>query len=318
MTQDYDRVRLSDCGPRDGLAAISRPISTSDKVDLIESIANAGVTRIECVAFHHPRVNPRNADAEVVMGQITKSNGVKYLGLVPDEIGCRRALTTVVDEVVTLVSASDAFNRAQLGETFKETLNKTLPSIFSSAHQAGKIITVYIQTAFGCPFTGSVQPNTVISLASRLVYLGANRLSITDSTGMANPRQVRELMSQIMGLGLECEIGVHFHNARGTGLANCLAAYEAGVRHFDTAIGGLSRQLVGSPMREIGKGNVPTEDLVNVLEEMGVSTGIDMESLLLAVEKAEKLAGHPLAGHILRAGTSEKLQKQPATVDFSQ
>lgn len=309
-------VSFSDCGPRDGLAALSRPLSTGDKVDLIESIANAGVKRIECVAFHHPRVNPRNADAEAVMGQITKVSGVKYLGLVPDEIGCRRALTTVVDEVVTLTSASDAFNQAQLGQTFKETLNKTLPSIFSSAHQAGKMIAAYIQTSFGCPFTGPVPPNSVISLASRLAYLGANRLSITDSTGMANPRQVRELMSEILGLGLDCEIGVHFHNARGTGLANCLAAYEAGVRHFDTAIGGLSRQLVGSPMREIGKGNVPTEDLVSVFEQMGVSTGIDMDSLLLAVEKAEELAGHPLAGHILRAGSPDKLLKQPATIAF--
>lgn len=316
MLKKNREVVITDCSLRDGLSGVTYPVNTPDKAMLLEAIAASGLPRIECVTFHHPRLNPRNSDAEKVMASTTKREQVSYLGMVPDEIGCRRALTTEVDGVVTLVSASEDYNQAQLGQTIRETLNKTLPSIFESARKEGKDITTYIQTSFGCPYAGDIEPERIISLASGLVYLGATHLSFVDNTGMASPKQVKSLMSEVIALNLDAELGVHFHNTRGTALLNCLAAYEVGIRHFDTAIGGLSRQLVGTSVTEIGKGNVPTEDLVHVLEEMGIDTGIDLDALLRAVETAEKLAGHPLAGHILRAGPVGLLQNGPARFKY--
>lgn len=296
-------VHIIECAPRDGLSALASQVATADKARFIETLAAAGLRTIDCVSFHHPRLNPQHADAEAVMSQVHKRAGAQYLGLVPDEIGCRRALATAVDGVVTLVAVSEAFHQRMLGQTIKERLNKTIPSIFESARKGGKRINAYIQTAFGCPFAGPMPPEQVIDMAARLAYLGADRLSFVDNPGMATPRQVRALMTEIIQLGLAAEISVHFHDVRGTALANCIAAYEVGVRAFDTAVGGLSRALLGSPTTDIGLSNVPTEDLVSVLGAMGVPTEIDMDALLRAVELAEKLAGRPLPGHILRAGT---------------
>jgi hydroxymethylglutaryl-CoA lyase len=282
-------------------------VATADKAKFIEVLAKAGLSAIDCVSFHHPRLNPKHADAELVMERVHKRNGTLYLGLVPDEIGCRRALTTAVDGIVTLVAVSETFQLKMLGQTIRERLNKTIPSIFESARVEGKRINAYVQTAFGCPFSGSVPLEQVIDMAARLGYLGAHRISFVDNPGMATPKQVKALMTEIIQMGLDAEISVHFHDIRGTALANCIAAYEVGVRSFDTAAGGLSRDLIGSPTIDIGLANVPTEDLVDVLEGMGVSTGIDMDSLLRSVEFAEKLAGGPLPGHILRASPISRL-----------
>ena len=295
-------INICDCAPRDGLSALANKVDTADKSRFIEVLADCGLKTVDCVSFHHPRLNPRHADAELVIGQVRKREGTLYLGLVPDEIGCRRALITAVDGVVTLVAVSERFQIKMLGQTIKERLNKTIPSIFESARNGLKRIHVYIQTAFGCPFAGPVASGQVIEMAARLAYLGADRISFVDNPGMATPRQVKNMMGEILDLGLEAEISVHFHDVRGSALANCIAAYEAGVRSFDTAVGGLSRALIGSPTTDIGLSNVPTEDLVHLLEAQGVSTGIDLDGLLRAVEMAEKLAGNPLPGHILRAG----------------
>jgi hydroxymethylglutaryl-CoA lyase len=295
-------INICECAPRDGLSALANKVATVDKARFIEALAASGLKTIDCVSFHHPRLNPRHADAELVMGQLQKREGSLYLGLVPDEIGCRRALVTAIDGIVTLVAVSEQFQMKMLGQTIKERLNKTVPSIFESARRGGKRIHVYIQTAFGCPFAGKTPPSQVIDMTARMAYLGADRISFVDNPGMATPRQVKALMDEIVRLELEAEISVHFHDVRGTALVNCIAAYEAGVRSFDTAAGGLSRALLGSPTTDIGLSNVPTEDLVHLLEAQGVSTGIDLDGLLRAVELAEKLAGTPLPGHILRAG----------------
>lgn len=297
-------VTIVECGPRDGLSALASQVATADKAKFIQCLADAGLRKLDCVSFHHPRLNPKHADAEQVMALVTKKPRTLYLGLVPDEIGCRRALTTAIDGVVTLIAVSEIFQHKMLGESIKERLNKTLPTIFESARNGGKRINVYIQTAFGCPFSGSVQMNQVIDMTSRLAYLGAHRISFVDNPGMASPRQVKALMTEIVQMGLNAELSVHFHDIRGMALANCIAAYEVGIRSFDTAVGGLSRALIGSHTTEIGQSNVPTEDLANAFESMGIGTGIDMDALLRAVEMAERLAGGPLPGHILRAGMS--------------
>lgn len=300
-------VHLIECAPRDGLSALANKVSTAEKTRFIEMLAAAGLSTVDCVSFHHPRLNPRHADAERVMARVQKRNNTLYLGLVPDEIGCRRALTTAVDGVVTLAAVSERFLIEMLGQSIKERLYKTIPSIFESARKGGKHINVYLQTAFGCPFVGLIRPAQVVDMAARLAYLGADRISFVDNPGMATPKQVKALMSEIMQLGLDVEFSVHFHDIRGTALANCIAAYEVGIRSFDTAVGGLSRALIGSPTTDIGLSNVPTEDLVHVFEAMGVATGIDMDALLRSVEFAEKLAGGPLPGHILRAGPNLNL-----------
>jgi len=307
-------LEIVDCGPRDGLSAVSGQVSAADKIRLINSLAKSGITKIECVAFTHPRLIPKNSDAEDVMGKLEKAPGVTYVGLVPSEIGCRRAVLTDIDEIVTLVAVSEEFNRAALGLGIKETLNKVLPTIFEAASKGGKSIRAYVLAAFGCPYSGKVRTDEVIELVSRLCFMGANEISLLDSTGMADPKQVKEILGDLLGLNLSVNLAVHFHDTRGTGLVNCMAAYEAGVRIFDTAIGGLSGTPFGAPDLDMGSWNIPTEDLVHLLEQMGVNTGVDPGLLLESVKLGENLVGRALPGHILRAGPKSKLAKIPKTL----
>jgi len=304
-------VTIVDCGPRDGLSAVSGQVPTADKIRLINSLAKSGITKIDCVAFTHPRLIPKNSDAEDVMAKLEKAPDVTYVGLVPSEIGCRRAVLTDIDEILTLVAASETFNRAALGLGVKETLNKALPTIFEAASKGGKSIRAYVLAAFGCPYSGKVRSDEVVELVSRLCFMGVNEISLLDSTGMADPKQVKEMLGELLGLNLSVNLAVHLHDTRGTGLVNCMAAYEAGVRIFDTAIGGLSGTPFGAPELDMGFWNIPTEDLVYLFEQMGVNTGVDLELLLECVKLGEDLAGRSLPGHILSTGPKSKLAKIP-------
>ena len=304
-------VTIVDGGPRDGLSAVSGQVSTADKIRLISGLAKSGITKIDCVTFTHPRLIPKNSDAEEVMAKLEKTPGVTYVGLGPSEIGCRRAVLTDIDEILTLVAASEEFNRAALGLGVQESLNKALPTIFEAASKGGKSIRAYVLAAFGCPYSGKVRLNEVIELVSRLCFMGANEISLLDSTGMADPIQVKEMLGELLGLNLSVNLAVHFHDTRGTGLVNCVAAYEAGIRIFDTAIGGLSGTPFGAPKLDMGFWNIPTEDLVHLFEQMGVNTGVDLGLLLECVELGEDLAGRSLPGHILSTGPKSKLAKIP-------
>ena len=304
-------VTIVDCGPRDGLPVVSRQVSAADKIRLINGLAKSGITKIDCVAFTHPRLIPENSDAEDVMEKLEKTPDVTYIGLVPSEIGCRRAVLTDIDEIVTLVAGSEEFNRVALGLGIKETLNKVLPTIFEAASKGEKSIRTYVLAAFGCPYSGKVMTDEVIEMVSRLCFMGAKEISLLDSTGMADPKQVKEILGELLGLNLNVNLAVHFHDTRGTGLVNCMAAYEAGVRIFDTAIGGLSGTPFGAPDLDMGYWNIPTEDMVHLFEQMGVNTGVDLELLLESVKLAEDLAGRSLPGHILKAGPKSELAKIP-------
>ena len=304
-------VTIVDCGPRDGLPVVSRQVSAADKIRLINGLAKSGITKIDCVAFTHPRLIPENSDAEDVMEKLEKTPDVTYIGLVPSEIGCRRAVLTDIDEIVTLVAVSEEFNRVALGLGIKETLNKVLPTIFEAASKGEKSIRTYVLAAFGCPYSGKVMTDEVIEMVSRLCFMGAKEISLLDSTGMADPKQVKEILGELLGLNLNVNLAVHFHDTRGTGLVNCMAAYEAGVRIFDTAIGGLSGTPFGAPDLDMGYWNIPTEDMVHLFEQMGVNTGVDLELLLESVKLAEDLAGRSLPGHILKAGPKSELAKIP-------
>lgn len=296
-------VTFVDTSARDGLAAIGG-VSTSNKVSLINSLVQAGLKHIDCVAFTHPRLIPKHSDAEKVIAAIKKKRDVTYIGLVPNEIGCRRAIITGIDQVLTLVGASDAYNMFALGRSRKETLNKTLPAIIEATSNSGKTIRNYILTAFGCPYTGKVSFEDVVQIILKLNFMGVHEISLVDSAGMANPKSVKELVRIIFDLKLNIPLAVHFHNNRGTAMANCIAAYESGVRIFDTSLGGLSGTPFGSIDQDIGNWNLPTEDLVHIFEEMGIKTAINLELLLEAVKFAERIAGRPLPGHILRARPS--------------
>jgi len=292
-------VTFVDTSARDGLATIDG-VSISNKASFINRLVQAGLKHIDCVAFTHPRLISRHSDAEKVMAEIKKKRDVIYIGLVPNEIGCRRAIITGIDQVLTLVGASDAYNKLALGRSRKETLNKTLPAIIEVASNSGKTIRSYILTAFGCPYTGKVSFDDVVQIILKLDFMGVHEVSLVDSAGMANPKSVKELVRIIFDLKSNIPLAVHFHNNRGTAMANCIAAYESGVRIFDTSLGGLSGTPFGSIDQDIGNWNLPTEDLVHVFEEMGIKTAINLELLLEAVEFAERIAGRPLPGHILR------------------
>jgi len=307
VKKNGDPVTIVEVSPRDGLPAISGGTSTADKIMYINRLANAGLKKIECAAFTHPRLIPENADAEKIMAGIDKRPGVSYIGLIPNEIGCRRALITEIDEILTLVAASDVFNQINAGKTTKESMHKVLPAIFEATKKTGKGLISYILTAFGCPYTGKISFEEVIQLFLKLTYMGSKEIVLVDSTGMANPKQVKELIKKILALNTGNSLGVHFHNTRGAAIANCIAAYEAGARIFYTSIGGLSGTPYGAMELAFGYWNVPTEDLVHLFEQMGIETGIDIGLILECVKVAEKLAGKPLPGHILMANTSDHL-----------
>ena len=306
-----DKVTIVEISPRDGLPDVCKGLSTADKVMFINKLSQTGFKKIECASFLHPRLLPQNSDAEKVIDGIKKQPGVTYVGLVPNEIGCRRALITQIDEILMLVAASDVFNKVTIGRTLRETINKTLPTIFEATGKSGKSIRMYILTAFGCPYTGVIAPDEVLQLILKLSYMGATEITLVDSTGMANPKKVKALIKSIFDLNLDIKLAVHFHNTRGTAIANCVAAYEAGIRIFDTSLGGMSGTPYGSMELDLGYWNVPTEDLVHLFEEMGIKTGIDFDRLLECVKIAEKFAGEPLPGHLLRANPNSVLAKVP-------
>ncbi|MDD5169546.1 MAG: hypothetical protein PHN75_12065 [Syntrophales bacterium] len=296
-----DDVIIVETSPRDGLPSLPGGNSTQGKVSFINQLAETGLKKMECVAFVHPRDVPENADAEKVVGGIEKKAGVCYAGLIQTEVGCRRALDTGIDEIVTIVAASDIYNRAFRGISLKQTINNTLPAIFDATRQANKTIRIYLATVFGCPYTGDVPYTDIELMVLKLAHMGASEIVLVDSSGMANPKQVKEIIEGILGLSLKLPIAVHFHNNRGLAIANCFAAFEMGIRIFDASLGGMSKSPFATAELPLGYWNVPTEDLVNMFEGMGIKTGININLLLECVRTAEKYAQAPLPGHILRA-----------------
>jgi len=305
------QVNIVEVSPRDGLPEACKGLSTADKIKYINKLSETGLKKIECAAFTHPRLMPEGYDAEKLVSGIIKKPDITYVGLAPNEIGCRRAVITQIDEILVLLAASDTFNKINLGRTLKESLNKVLPAIFEAAANHSRSVRAYIMTAFGCPYTGLVSPQEVGRLLLQLRYMGVSEIVLVDSTGMANPRTVRQTIRTLLDLSPDVNLAVHFHNTRGAAIANCMAAYEAGIRIFDTSLGGMSATPYGVEELNFGYWNVPTEDLVHLFEAMGVKTGIDLEKLLDCVRLAEKMAGTSLPGHLLRAGLSSRIFEIP-------
>jgi hydroxymethylglutaryl-CoA lyase len=292
-----ERVTICEVGPRDGLQNEARNVPTPDKIRLIEALAEAGISRVEATSFVAPTWIPNLADAGEVMTGIRRQPGVTYAALVPNLKGLERAVAARVDEAVIFLSASETHSRKNINKGIAEAL-ETYREVAAAVEQAGLRLKGAISTSFGCPYEGDVDPSGVIGIAAALAEMGVDEVGIADTTGMANPRQVYDLVSRLATHVPTGMISLHFHDTRGTALANVLAGLQAGVTIFDGAVGGLG----GCPYAKGATGNVATEDLVHMLHEMGIETSVNLEKLIECARLAQELVGRPLESHIARSG----------------
>jgi len=290
------RISVREVGPRDGLQN-EDPVPTDAKIELINRLSGTGVARIEAVSFVKPEAIPQMADASEVWQGITRAPSVRYSALVPNLRGAIRALDSGLTELEAVVSASDTHNRANVRRGTAESLDD-IAVIIDTAHQRGASCQVVVSTAWGCPYEGDVPVSRVVRVASRAVDDGADSISFGDTTGMATPRRVRELVGEFRSAHPGVPLNLHFHNTRGTGLANVLTALELGVADFDASVGGLG----GCPYAPGATGNIATEELVHMVEDMGVDTGIDLAAMIDAAADAERIIGRQLPSQVLRAG----------------
>jgi hydroxymethylglutaryl-CoA lyase len=297
MIMGNESVTIVEVGPRDGLQYESVFFPTGKKIELIDRLSESGLTRIEATSFVHPKIIPGLRDAVDVLNGINKAPGVTYSALVPNLKGCQRALETPVDQIALFVSASETHNQKNVGMSIKESL-ANFSGIAKLCQQAGKSVRGYVVTAFGCPYEGRIPQDKVLNIIEEYAGLGVEEVSLGDTTGMANPRMVGEVFAQLSEMNLGAALAAHFHNSRGLGLANAYAAYEAGCRVFDSSIGGLG----GCPTAVGAMGNIPTEDLVNLMEEMGVSTGTGFDALMNAAGICQQVLGGELASYTHKQG----------------
>ncbi|HVP03937.1 MAG TPA: hydroxymethylglutaryl-CoA lyase [Solirubrobacteraceae bacterium] len=300
-------VRIREVGPRDGFQNEPEIIATADKVRLVEGLARTGLRRLEVTSFVRPDVIPQLADAREVLEAIDVPPEVSLSVLVPNERGLDNALALreahrgsrpAFDEVNVFLSATESHNRANVNRSIAESLSG-LERVLERSRAAGLRCEGVISVAFGCPYEGHVAPEAVFAIAGRLAAAGAQEIGFGDTTGMANPLQVRAFFAAARArLGADIELTAHFHNTRGQGLANVLAALEAGCASFESSFG----ELGGCPVPAGATGNIATEDLVSMLHEMGIETGVDLEALLACARDLRAVLGRPLGSHTLIAG----------------
>jgi len=293
-------ARIREVGPRDGFQNEPETISTDAKVELIDALARTGLRRLEVTSFVRADVIPQLADAAEVLARIDVPEQVAVSVLIPNARGLDLALQQRdrIDEINVFMSASETHNRRNVNRTIAESLS-ALEGVLASAREAGLRCEGVISTSFGCPYEGHVPIERVLEIAARLRDAGAQEIGFGDTTGMANPLQVSEFFGVARdALGANVELTAHFHNTRGQGLANVLAALQAGVESFESSFG----ELGGCPVPAGATGNIATEDLVSMLHEMGVETGIDLAALLACARRAQEILGRPLGSHTLIAG----------------
>ena len=300
MSEERKRVRIREVGPRDGFQNEPETIATDDKVALIDALARTGVRRIEVTSFVRADVIPQLADAAEVLARVDIPDEVSVSVLVPNERGLDAALAQRerIDEINVFMSASETHNVKNVNRSVAQSLAE-LEAVLARARGEALRCEGVISTSFGCPYEGAVPAGRVIELAGRLRDAGAQEIGFGDTTGMANPRQVGEFFAAARAeLGPDVELTAHFHNTRGQGLANVLAALEAGIDSFESSFG----ELGGCPVPAGATGNIATEDLVSMLHEMGIQTGIDLAALLACARRAQEILGRPLGSHTLVAG----------------
>lgn len=296
MTDVPSAVSIREVGPRDGLQN-EDPVPTEAKVRLLDALSRTGVGRIEAVSFVHPKAIPQMADADEVWAQAVKSPQVRYSALVPNSRGAQRALDAGFTEIEVVVSASDTHNRKNVNRPTAESLDD-IAALIALLHERDATVEVIISTSFGCPYEGDVPASRVAEIVDRVVADGADRVAYGDTTGMATPRRVRELLEAVRPGHEAVPMLLHFHNTRGTALANILTALEYGITEYDASVGGLG----GCPYAPGATGNVATEEVVHMLHDMGIETGIDLDALIEVAALAQRIVGKELPSGVLRAG----------------
>lgn len=291
-------IEICEVGPRDGLQNEDKFVPTQTKVELIEKLIESGIRYIEAVSFVNPKVVPQMADAEEVMKRVPKSNDVKYAGLVLSRSGLTRALKTEVDYLHVVTATSDTFNLKNAKRTVDQATTE-LTKVVEEGINASKGVVGVLGTAFGCPFEGEVPIERVLQVGEKFLQAGCSSLTLADTTGMANPKQVGQVVSAFKNaFGQNVDLGLHFHNTRGLGLANSLAGYHAGVTRFDSSIAGLG----GCPFAPKAVGNVCTEDMVNMFHGMNIETNADLVQLVAIAQWMELQVGRTLDGMLMKAG----------------
>jgi hydroxymethylglutaryl-CoA lyase len=290
------RVRIVEVGPRDGLQNEAASIPTADKIAFVNALAEAGHSMIEATAFVSPKWVPQMADASGVCAGITRHRGVRYTALVPNLQGLARAREARVDEVAVFPAASETFSRRNINQTIDEALAQA-KQVCDEARALELPVRAYLSTSFGCPFEGAVAPSRVAELTARLIDMGAYEVSISDTIGVAHPAQVADVLSHVMQRVPASKLALHFHDTRGTALVNVYAGLYAGVAVFDASAGGLG----GCPYAPGATGNLATEDLLYLLDGLGIATGVRLDAVAAASRAIEPLVGHPLPSRMFRA-----------------
>ena len=290
-------VTIVEVGPRDGLQNEAEFVPTEQKIELIERLSETGLKRIEITSFVHPKAIPQLEDSEEVVKRVQSRPGIVYSTLVPNEKGLERALAAGVKEIGLFVSASEIHNQKNVRMSIADSL-RGFRNIAEKAHANGTRTRGYVVTAFGCPYEGRIPLEKVEFIVKEYQTLGVHEIALGDTTGMANPVQVSRMIQRIKPLFDKTGLALHFHDTRGAALVNIFAALQEGVTVFDGSIGGLG----GCPYAPGASGNVATEDLVNMLEEMEIETGINLEKLIQCAQYAREIIKKDLPGHLIRAG----------------
>lgn len=294
------RVRIIEVGPRDGFQMEERLLPTDLKVRAIDRLAASGVTEIEAVSFVHPRVIPQMSDAEEVIARIDRRQGVAYAALVPNLRGAERALHADVDRLHVVIAATQTYNQRNVGMSVEQSIAQ-LEKISRSAR--GVPLTATLAVTFGCPFEQQLPTDELVTRARQLAATGIEELGLADTAGLAHPPVIREVVGAVRAALPDLPLRLHLHDTRGLGIANALCAMELGVTSFDTSFGGLG----GCPVMKGASGNVATEDLVNLCNEIGVETGIDLDIVRSVSRDLEQFLGRSLPSRVLQSGTPDEL-----------
>ncbi len=289
-------ITVYEVGPRDGLQNEAADVPTSDKIAFVDRLSAAGLPVVEVSAFVSPARVRQMADAEAVCEGITRRPGTRYSALVPNLRGLERARVAGLSEIAVFAAASETFSRRNINQSIAQSL-ATYADVAAQARAAGIRVRAYLSTAFGCPFEGDVPIDRVVDLTERLLALGAFEVAVSDTIGVAHPGQVRRLLTELERRVPAERLALHFHDTRGTALANVLAALDMGITTFDAAAGGLG----GCPYAPGASGNLATEDLLYLLHGLNLETGVDLDAVFAASRALEPLLGHPLPSRYVQA-----------------
>ena len=290
-------VRVTEVGPRDGFQSEKTVLKTEDKIDIINNLIEAGFPRIEVSSFVSPKAIPQLADAETILNKVNRNSNTALAALVPNSRGALRAVEAKLDQIVVFLSASESHNKKNVNRSVDESL-QGFREIADIAGKNNIPIQGDIATAFGCPFEGNILPKTLANISKEYKKMGFRGVTLGDTTGMATPVVVTDAINAIRDNVPDFNITLHFHNTRGVGLANVMTGLNEGITDYESCFGGMG----GCPFAPNATGNICSEDLIYLLHEMGIKTGIDLDKTIAIAKKVENLVGHKLPGQVMRAG----------------